>query len=470
MGWNYPDISFEQLMKLTKGFVDILILASGYQSSGLPAHWDADNISRAFHWALFFENVVTHLCNVDIYQDSVEELDAALFEMTSDPSFPQGLAHLSSATLRRARGFILEHFIQNLPLRETHLRAVLTAAIEMDLSDLSETQHDNLSAYLNKLTLQNTSVKQVQHRSSGMKDSIMSSQDEPPTNENEKCSGDDFTPLAIQELIRRQHAVSCISTTEAVLDTVSNAANCSICKSDFILLGEQLKHDSQLAFMGSEETSIDIFTWNQWKSRALSYFIDKKTIRLVSGASLIFSGSKNQWVQVFQQLNISDGNRTDNLLEMVELLLLGCIASRWNSLVEYLMSVSYDSLPVSNQYYLLCNFVFGRSLNFPQKEDSMNSKECGILDHLTGLIGGQLHLLWKISPILVAVSIPSWSPLFRFYLSEIESQVKGDPSIKRCWSCGQEKGHKDCELAEKIWCLYIFHVCGSQIIHNGSGA
>ncbi|GKV01768.1 hypothetical protein SLEP1_g14298 [Rubroshorea leprosula] len=252
-----------------------------------------------------------------------------------------------------------------------------------------------------------------------MKDSVMSSQDEPPTNENEKCSSDDFTPLAIQELIRRQHAVSCISTAEAVLDKVSNAANCIICKSDYILLGEQLKHDSQLAFMGSEETSVDIFTWNQWKSRALSYFIDKKTIRSVSGASLIFSGSKNQWVQVFEQLNISDGNRTDNLLEMVilshpfflfkqELLLLGCITSRWNSLVEYLMSVSYDSLPVSNQYHLLCNFVFGRSLNFPHKEDSMNSKECGILDHLTGLIGGQLHLLWKISPILVAVSIPSW--------------------------------------------------------------
>ncbi|GKV01763.1 hypothetical protein SLEP1_g14295 [Rubroshorea leprosula] len=237
-------------MKLTKGFVDILILASGYQSSGLPAHWDADNISRAFHWALFFENVVTRLCKEDIYQDSVEELDAALFEMTSDPSFPQGLAHLSSATLGRARGFILEHFIQNLPLRETHLRAVLTAAIEMDLSDLSETRHDNLSAYLNKLTLQNTSLKQVQHRSSGMKDSVISYQDQPPTNENEKCSSDDFTPLAIQELIRRQHAMSCISTAEAVLDKVSNAANCSICKSDYVLLGEQLKHDNQLAFMG----------------------------------------------------------------------------------------------------------------------------------------------------------------------------------------------------------------------------
>lgn len=57
MGWNYPEISLEEMVKLIKGFVDILILASGYQSSGLPAHWDAQNIKKALQWGLFFENV-----------------------------------------------------------------------------------------------------------------------------------------------------------------------------------------------------------------------------------------------------------------------------------------------------------------------------------------------------------------------------------------------------------------------------
>lgn len=57
MGWNYPEISLEEMVKLVKGFVDILILASGYQSSGLLAHWDARNIIKAFQWGLFFENV-----------------------------------------------------------------------------------------------------------------------------------------------------------------------------------------------------------------------------------------------------------------------------------------------------------------------------------------------------------------------------------------------------------------------------
>jgi hypothetical protein len=61
MGWNHPDIALEEMVKLTKGFVDILILASGYQSSGRLAHWDPQNIKKAFQWGLFFENVSIYM-------------------------------------------------------------------------------------------------------------------------------------------------------------------------------------------------------------------------------------------------------------------------------------------------------------------------------------------------------------------------------------------------------------------------
>lgn len=57
MVWNFPEISKEDLMKLLRGFVDLLILASGFQSSGVPAHWDAENCRKALQWGLFFENV-----------------------------------------------------------------------------------------------------------------------------------------------------------------------------------------------------------------------------------------------------------------------------------------------------------------------------------------------------------------------------------------------------------------------------
>lgn len=128
MGWRHPQISMEEVVNLIKGFVDILILLSGYQSSGRIAHWDSHNVKKAFQWGLFFEQVKFSLlfrnlfrlsnkgisefhCSFiwvpkdeilfrcyyqvfgsfssDDYASSVEELDAALSEMTSAASFPK---------------------------------------------------------------------------------------------------------------------------------------------------------------------------------------------------------------------------------------------------------------------------------------------------------------------------------------------------------------------------------------------
>ncbi|KAJ6329731.1 hypothetical protein OIU77_011240 [Salix suchowensis] len=48
-----------------------------------------------------------------------------------------------------------------------------------------------------------------------------------------------------------------------------------------------------------------------------------------------------------------------------------------------------------------------------------------------------------------AINDPKWccrSPLLRLYLSEIETQFKGDSSAQRCCSCIQDrKQHKDCK-------------------------
>ncbi|KAK7817804.1 hypothetical protein CFP56_042404 [Quercus suber] len=35
------------------------------------------------------------------------------------------------------------------------------------------------------------------------------------------------------------------------------------------------------------------------------------------------------------------------------------------------------------------------------------NKESSILEYLTGVLGGQLHQLWKLSPALAAAAIPS---------------------------------------------------------------
>ncbi|CAL5353589.1 unnamed protein product [Camellia sinensis] len=394
MGWSHPDIQLEDFLKLIKGFVDILILASGYQSSGSLAHWDPHNFNKAFQWGLFFQNVLRQLRCSDGYQDSVKELDAALSEITSNPLFPQGLAHLSSDTLHRARDFVLEHLIHTLPLRDTHLRDFTIATIEMDLDELWRTRNDFLNVYLNKLVLQNPSVNPDLDRRGFMEDSILSSQDIVP---NTKIEGD-FTEYTIQELIRRQSAVSCISSAEAGLDILCKAirqGNWN--KSGHGLFEELLKHASAPLLCNAqnkpaslaksmcpfelssddqlwiEEQLIEYDTWNCWKKGTLSYFLDKRTIRLVSGASMIFSAPKVQWVQVFERLNISAEASDDDSLDIIEILSLGCIASRWSSLIEHFMSVSYDSLTMVKQFHEVCSLLSGPQ-NLHSRMENKNSK------------------------------------------------------------------------------------------------
>lgn len=462
MGWSYPDISLEDLLKRIEGFVDILILASGYQSSGRLAHWDAHTIKRAFQWGIFFENLFRHLRTFDDYQDCVEELDVALIEMTSSPVFPQGLADLSSATLTRARDYVLAHLLHTLPLRDAHLRSFLIATIEMDLDELRDTEADCLGVYLDKLLQQNMSPDMLRDRTVWLNDSMTSSPDIAPDPKIERCLGNDCTNRTVQELLKRQFAVSCISSAEMGLHVLSkNMRHCNLTTYDNSLLKEQLEHTT--ASLG-EDQLIEYVTWNNWRSRNLSYFLDKNTIRLVSGSSMIFSSPKTQWLQVFERIDISATTFKDDLCETIELLLLGCIASRWSFIIEYFMSVSYDSFTISKQYHEIGNLLPGRSQRLHSSGEQMDSKEGAILEYLTALLAGQVHLLWKLSPALVAVAIPSRSSLFKLYLSELETQFKGDSPTKSCTCTQNRKEHNDCEIAERIWCLYIFHVRGSHIL------
>ncbi|KAM5563338.1 hypothetical protein ABKV19_018146 [Rosa sericea] len=448
MSWSHPDISLEEFMKLVKGFVDILILLSGYQSSGRLAHWDSQNIKKAFQWGLFFENFLGSFSSSDDYVDSVMELDGAISEMTSAASFPKGLAHMSTATLATARRFVLEHLIHSLPLRDAHLRALLTATVEMDLEELSEIEHDFLNVYLSKLKLQDTPMQQ------GIE----------PARKFGDCGGNGLTKYAVQGLLKRWSVVSLISMAESGLDVLSQSVrHSSWSEFDDNLLKEQLKHENTPVTV---DWLVGSLTWNRWKSNSLSYFLDKRIVQLVSGASMVFSTPKIQWVQTFQRLNFSDlaGGSYNGLCETIELMLLGCIASRWTSVIQHLVSVSYDSRTVLEQYHEVCNLLHGRSTTLRSKKEAI-SQATDILEYLSGMLDDQVHLLWKICPALGAVAIPSWSPLFRLYLSEIQIQVRGDLSTMRCCDCAHNrKEHTDCELAQRIWCLYVFHVYGSRPI------
>lgn len=69
---------------------------------------------------------------------------------------------------------------------------------------------------------------------------------------------------------------------------------------------------------------VGFMKWNHWKSKNLSYFLDKRAIRMVSGASMIFSAPKVQWVQVLDRLIVSAESSDDSLCDTIVSLLILC--------------------------------------------------------------------------------------------------------------------------------------------------
>ncbi|KAF8041641.1 hypothetical protein BT93_A0283 [Corymbia citriodora subsp. variegata] len=433
MGWKHPDVSLEEMVNLVKGFADILILASGYQSSGLFAHWDQRNVTKAFQWGCFFE---------------------------------QGLAKLSSATLSRARDVVLEQLVHSLPLRDSNLRALLCSTIQMDLDVLSQEDPDRLSKYLDKLSLQNTFHDSLHDSDNSEKFSPINHANV-ANNATEKCAKQNGTSPCIQELLKRQSAISCVLSAEKSLAIISKAVGSSqLTWHDQSIDREHPMHDTASR---NKDQLEEVTIWYQWKTRSLMYFIDKRTIRLVSGASMMFAASQIQWLQVFERLNMSEGRNLGSLSDKIELLLLGCVTRRWTLVIKHLQSVHWDSFTNSQRFSEVCNLLSGRPQNLILKESMEHSKEGSILDYIMKLLDGQVHLLWMVPPALLAVAVPSWSPLFRFYVSQIEIQLKEDSPMLRCCSCPQErKEHKNCELEERIWCLHIFHICAPQLWLSGN--
>lgn len=453
--WSYPDASLEDLLKMVKGFIDMLILASGYQSSGRLAHWDSHNINNALQWALFLQHVMRDLSSSDDYKDSLEELDAALCEMTSNPYFPQGLAHFSSKVLSKASEFILEHLISVFPLRDEHLKALLTANVEMDYHMHQKTDNRSLNEIFETLMC-NTSKNPVPNERNFLREeSLNSSPNSSPRGQADDSIRCGFSLFTAQVLERRQLAVSLISSAETGLNILSSGLRDLYVREDGNALN--VKENQTTNFM-TEERPISSTVWNSWKSRSLSYLLDKRTIRLVSGASLLFSAPKSQWIQVFQRIDISS-QLEDSLCEIVELVLLGCVVDRWSFLIDRLMLTSYEFVTTSKLYNEVHNLVQRGC-----REEIINSKEKEIIEYLEVFVHNRLYLLWELSPVLAAFAIPSWSNLFRKYLTELDGQVTGDFSLTRsCSSTKERKEHRECDVAERIWCLHVCHVGGSDV-------
>ncbi|XP_064955486.1 uncharacterized protein LOC135607506 isoform X1 [Musa acuminata AAA Group] len=468
MSWCHPDITLGDLMQLIKGFVDILILANGYQSSGLPAVWDAPSIKNAVRWGLFFQDVFKRINDSCHFDNSMKELDAALRNLMSNPFCPQGLVHLTSTSLSRARDLVIECLVQSHIMGAKHLTSLLTAVIEMDVNDLNGTWNANSTVYTDILMLQMESLNLVSmDRENFVKTRAASTPStskisgvsragscNPAMPEPMDYSFAHHSCFLIHEILQRQASILCITSAETGLDSILN-----LFMTEHMLVPEKNSLEGKPSTGNSPKSMSELFLWSQWRSRCLSYLVDNRTIRLLSGANLIFSTPKVHWLQVLDPLKVLSDSINDHLLEIMEISLLGFISSRWTNLIGQFMSHSCDYLTISEQYSVLHCLLQENTQCAHSKMEALSSKEKDILGYMTTFLDCHYHKLWLLPPVLVAAAIPSWSILFRAFWNELNKRFVGASSDVRCYDCGQDgKEHRDCEVAERIRCLYAFHI------------
>lgn len=137
---------------------------------------------------------------------------------------------------------MLAHLLHTLPSRDAHLRAILTAAIDMDLDELRATESAYIDAYLHKLRQQNISINQIQDRK-GFDNLFPSSSHSGPDTKLRSCTTDSLTKCTVQELLKRQFMVSCILSTDSGLEVLCKTIRQHILTNlDKTFSLEQLKH------------------------------------------------------------------------------------------------------------------------------------------------------------------------------------------------------------------------------------
>jgi hypothetical protein len=495
-GWVHPDIELKDVLVCVRAFVDILILAAGYQSSGEPASWDPENTTKAIQWAVFFENVLEKIPASEEGKQSKQALDMALSQLTSDPLFPKGLPQLSFSTLAESRKMLLGSLLQAVKLTDNQITAVFTVVSEMDSSNLRDNSKaslfsdescrsvgnelkiakqadDSISIYKQFSNFREEEVfVSPSSRALGKEtvDAPQNAQGESKQNEigfesvdhvggagAKENSSNQLTNYVIQEIIKRHAASACITSLQKGLKVLSD----SVLQKKVGAENHIWEDVSSSVSASRDDTCLcKSELWSHWKNNGLLYLLNGKTLSMVSGARLIFDAAKHQWSQVLESLRgPTDKLDECKMLEIVEICFLGLSSRRWKILIRTLMSATYQDISVSKMWHDLQIFYRGKSLHQHAEEETIDSEGVELEEYLLQLLTNRVQLLWKMPPVLVACSLSIRSTLFPIYMNELQKQIDSDAATARYLCCHQDcHKHLECEIGERIWCLYIFQL------------
>ncbi|XP_024369457.1 uncharacterized protein [Physcomitrium patens] len=111
--WVHPCPTLHEITEHAAAYLELLVLASGFQSSGQPFSWTPANLRKALAWASHLEQRVADLSPAAEGMESRRALDSALAKLTaSAPTYPAGLRCLSSIDLSSARRLLIQALLQ----------------------------------------------------------------------------------------------------------------------------------------------------------------------------------------------------------------------------------------------------------------------------------------------------------------------------------------------------------------------
>ncbi|AQK55493.1 uncharacterized protein [Zea mays] len=424
MGWAHPAVTMEEVLRLVRGFVDVLVLAGGRTSSGAAATWSADEIKKALRWALFFEEIFKDLLDSGQYEDSARELDAALLELTSSPEFPKGLAAVRSDLLSMARVLVMRHFLKPNTMSVENFCALLEAVAGMDIDGICASgAHNACQEYAESILNMNTSCfAQTMNACDGGL---------PTSSYDLRAESTGHSWIIVKEFQKTLDSASCGRLADRGLETFLNSVKRNIL--------ENGSNKPCVPAIPKTSQMIDEFLmWKQWRAKCLSYLLDQRTIRVLSGASLIFKAPKEQWMKVFEPLKSIEETCHSGLVETMELCLLGSITRRWNTLIEGFMSHTFCSIPISKKHADLHQCLH-RTFQDKFQDEYLNLEEKDILDYARQTLERKPSVLWLLPPVLTAAAIPPQSSLFQIYLAQIDKQIhEAAPADRKCSCRGDE--------------------------------
>ncbi|KAJ7294287.1 hypothetical protein O6H91_05G125200 [Diphasiastrum complanatum] len=132
MRWAYPSIDLEEVVRLAGAFLDMLVLGSGYQSSGWPVFWSPQQVLKALRWASLFESIIHQLPSNQAGEGQRQALDEALHTLMAKTPHPAGLPQLNCTLLSDAKKLLIKVMVQAMGIDNGQLGSVFAAILQSD--------------------------------------------------------------------------------------------------------------------------------------------------------------------------------------------------------------------------------------------------------------------------------------------------------------------------------------------------